>query len=172
MPAKQTGFTLLEVLVTIIIVSIGLLGILKLQSVALIGTQISEARSWATIAADSMADRMRANAKGAADRGYVDAAFTKPAGQPNKQCVDVFCEPDDMAQFDIWEWRRTLQQTLPDGKGSIECMKPDAGPCEQYQIRIAWHERARGDAVSPTPADSCGNDSAPAERCFQTVVRP
>jgi type IV pilus assembly protein PilV len=171
----QQGFTLLEALVTIVIISIGLLGLLKLQSVALVDTQISAARSQATIAADNMADRIRANPAGALKGAYNDVEQSdSDSTSTSIDCLDgTVCTTAQMAAFDIREWKQTLSKTLPDGNGFINCSPdPDTGECHQYTITVAWHERKRGGKQKADDDTQCNSGEGVIERCFQTVVRP
>jgi len=72
---KIVGFTLIEVLVAVLILSIGFLGMAALQITALKNNQSAIQRSQATILAYSMMDEMRAN-KGVATIGQYNLAKT------------------------------------------------------------------------------------------------
>jgi type IV pilus assembly protein PilV len=58
---RNPGFTLVEVLVAVVIIAIGLLGIAKMESVALGSTGVAQQRSVAALQASSLAAAMRAN---------------------------------------------------------------------------------------------------------------
>lgn len=180
---NQRGFTLLEVLVTIVIVSIGLLGLLGLQTVSLVNTQISAARSQASIAADNMADRIRANPQAAAD-GYYDNISHPAAGSaPDPQCIKgAICSPSQMAAFDVWEWDRSLANykeggqritgLLPDGAGYIDCEEKHGSHCVTYRVTIAWRERDSDyERINGHKSEQCDYEDLPG-RCFSTLVRP
>lgn len=181
----QHGFTLLEVLVTIVIVSIGLLGLLGLQTVSLVNTQISAARSQASVAADNMADRIRANPAG----DYDDVAHPASGPTPDAQCASgTTCQPDEMAAFDAWEWDRSLSNyknksgkqvtgLLPNGRGYIDCIQHEEpgnneSNCLSYRMTIAWRERdtdyERENGQKP---DQCDYNKL-TDRCFSVLVRP
>ncbi len=169
--AHQAGFTLLEALITIVVVSIGLLGILGLQTVSLVNTQVSAARSIATVAADNMADRIRANPVGDADDDY-DALAPQP-GAAKPDCSSG-CEPAEIAALDAWEWNDRLAEQLPDGKGYVDCVQRIDDECRTYNITIVWLERdiaAERNADAP-PANQCEADTRFSNRCFVTRVRP
>ena len=74
MNAKQTGFTLVETLVALIVLSVGLLGVAGLQIFGLRGNLSASSRTQATYFADDIIDRMRANyivARGPADAAHL-----------------------------------------------------------------------------------------------------
>lgn len=102
------GFTLLEVLVSVLVLSIGLLGLAGLHVTALRNSQSSYFRSVATQLAYEMADRMRANAQGIRDGNYNNGAGT------NDNCETGACTPAQLAGYDITQWRNALSGKLPD----------------------------------------------------------
>jgi len=174
--SSQRGFTLLEALVTIVVVSIGLLGILGLQTVSIANTQSSSARSNATVAADNLADRMRVNFVGARDGDYdgIDHPAAgdgdgPPACTPNKTC-----NPANMAARDAWEWDNRLGESLPNGRGRVDCEESVDGECVSYLISVLWSERDpdRSTGVAEPDIAQCDNGNAMTSGCFQTVVRP
>lgn len=177
------GFTLLEVLVTLVVVSIGLLGILGLQTVGMSNTQVSHARSLATVAADNIAERMRANPIGVQDNDY--AAINHPSGSgasaPDDDCEATTCNPAQMAAFDAFYWDQRLGQLLPNGQGRVTCMDADTtdgddcSPNSSHVITIIWAERDkvadRSGVVDKCAAlDASGDDIT--DRCFQTSFLP
>lgn len=113
-----SGFTLLEVLITVVIFSIGLLGLAGLQVKGLTLAQDSLLRTTATLLANDMADRMRANIN-AAQMG-INSPYNNPsglgAGNPNcmgkdgaGQPIDTRCTPLEMASHDFYEWNGLLE---------------------------------------------------------------
>ncbi len=168
---RQAGFTLLEALITIVVVSIGLLGILGLQTVSLVNTQVSAARSIATVAADNMADRIRANPLGDADDDYDGIAPQTDAARPD---CSAGCAPAEIAALDAWEWNNRLAGQLPDGEGYVDCVETIDSECRTYSITIVWLERdlaAERNAGAPV-ASQCEADARFDNRCFVTLVRP
>lgn len=100
-PGVSAGFTLIEILVTVIVLSIGLLGLAGLQATSLKFNSTAYQRSQATSLAYDIIDRMRANAPSAAQ--YIDNV--SPRGALTTQ--------------DIQEWSQAITNTLPSGTGSI-----------------------------------------------------
>lgn len=115
---KQTGFTLIEVLVTVIVLSIGLLGLAGLQATALKFNSTAYQRSQATILAYDIAEQMRANAKAARCGAY--SGGTARTGE-NCSVIEVSDLPArrTIATQDIQRWRTTLTNTLPAAVGTI-----------------------------------------------------
>lgn len=117
---KQSGFNLIENLVTLSIISIGMLGIVGLLSRALTVNQNSYYYSAALILAEDMADRMRANLRGVADQRYNLADSQTSSVSENTSCLQTSaCSSEEMAAHDIWEWQQKLAQMLPAGVGFI-----------------------------------------------------
>lgn len=171
----QSGFTLLEALVAIVVISIGLLGLLGLQTVAVVNTQTSQFRTFASIGADDIADRIRANPTGATS-GHYNTIAASP--EPDKLCTTTICSPQDMAAVDAWEWNNALDQTLPNGQGFVDCLEPSspvpADPCRVYLITVAWSERLAGGTHQSAGLASCNSSKHAAlkSRCFTTEARP
>jgi type IV pilus assembly protein PilV len=103
---RSAGFTLLEVLVSIVILSIGLLGMAGLMAVSLKSSTTAYHRSQATVLADDILDRMRSNllAARAGDYDVTIGGGCTSSGVPDDDCE---------------EWKDTIAQTLPGGDGSV-----------------------------------------------------
>lgn len=130
---KNRGFSLLEVLIALIILSVGLLGIAALQGVALKTNHSAYQRSQATFLSYDMMDRMRANRNAAL------------AGNYNLALTDNPSSSGTLAEQDLNDWiNNYVAQLLPAGDGSINC---DAnGLCT---VTVQWDEgRAGGTATS------------------------
>ncbi len=104
---KNDGFSLLEVLVAVIVFSIGLLGLAALQMSGLKDNQSAYFRTEATVMAYDMADRMRLN-RAVAEAGGYNLAITDNA-PGGTTLVDT----------DRATWLTTIANTLPVGDGSI-----------------------------------------------------
>ncbi len=111
----MSGFSLLEALITAIVLAVGLLGMAGLQGRTLGSNHSSYLRSQAVIMAYDMMDRMRANRQAAAVNGNYSRAFGDSA--PTKDCETSACSSSDMADADEMEWVATVQ-TLPGGDGA------------------------------------------------------
>ncbi len=128
----QQGFTLLEVLITAVILAIGLLGLAALQTAALRSNDGAYMRSQATILAYDMLDRMRANREAALAGDYdINLSAAAPSG-------------GSVADEDLQNWLDDLQSTLPAGDGAVDC--PAGAAC---RITVVWNDlRANGDTTA------------------------
>ncbi|MEW5973559.1 MAG: type IV pilus modification protein PilV [Pseudomonadota bacterium] len=136
--SRQTGVTLLEALITVIVISIGLLGLAALQGRALQENQGAFQRSLASILAYDILDCMRANRE-AAKAGSYDLALD--AGKPTGTSVPA---------TDLNQWRTSLETGLASGKGSVDC--DAAGLCT---ITVQWFDKSVNDDLN---GDGTAND--------------
>jgi len=107
------GFTMIEVLVALVVLSIGLLGVAGLQIVGLKGNLSAAFRTQASYLADDIIDRMRANYIAARGTGGSGLQYTVAMGASAPTGAT-----DPTAIADVAAWAAELQ-TLPSGKGSI-----------------------------------------------------
>lgn len=107
------GLTLIEVLIALLVLSIGILGLATLQTASLGFNAGASQRTQATMLASDMAERMRANRQ-AALAGAYDIAFQDPA----PACAAPSAS-GTVAQQDISTWRMALACRVPLGTGSI-----------------------------------------------------
>ncbi len=108
---KNRGISLIEVLVTVLILSFGMLGLAGLQAVSMRGNNTAYERTQATYIANEMIDRMRANRSGALNGDY-ELALADDA-------VDV--DVGGIAEDDLKDWLSQLA-LLPEGDGTIDCV--------------------------------------------------
>ena len=111
---RQHGFTLLEVLVALLVVSIGLLGLAALMTTSLKNNQGASQRSQATWLAYDILDRMRANLTQATAGGY-----TITQGSSTPSCPANPNTSSAVASCDLSQWEGELAAALPAGDGSV-----------------------------------------------------
>ncbi|WP_132976018.1 type IV pilus modification protein PilV [Thiobaca trueperi] len=123
---RQRGFTLIEVLIAALVLSVGLLGLAGLQSVSLKLNQGSYLRTQATNLAYEITDAMRANRdKVAAYKGNAEA----------EECEGDFTRTgSNIAEDDFNEWANRLACLLPEGQGNISASG------NQITVTICWND--------------------------------
>ncbi len=145
--SRCRGFTLIEVLISMIILAVGLLGISGLQVTGLRSNASALLRSQATMSASDMADRMRAN-----NIGFTAGNYDQPAATANANCkTTAGCTPAEMASNDMSIWSTNISNTLPSGAGTvcldstpIDGASSAAAACDglgtSYAIKIWWQD--------------------------------
>ena len=128
---KNSGFSLLEVLVALVVLSIGLLGLAALQITGLKNNQSAYYRTSATVMAYDMADRMRLNRTVAQSGGYnLAIADNAPGGT-------------SLADTDRIDWLNNIAAALPVGDGAIGLTT--VGTKQIVSITIQWDD-SRGNS--------------------------
>lgn len=125
---RQSGFTLLEVLIAIFIFSIGLLGVASLMSVAIRNNHNGYLRTQANFLINSMVDRMHVNQVGLWTNNY-DSINVSGGALPmgGLACGDLnsTCDASQLAARDAAAWAVSIGQLLPPGaQGSVQCNTP------------------------------------------------
>jgi type IV pilus assembly protein PilV len=111
---KHSGFTLIEVMVTLIVLSTGLLGVAGLQLTALKNNDSAYFRSQASLYCYEIVDRMRAN-RGAATAGNYD----HPLSAFN--ALTVPASTATIIEIDRYDWYQKLDSALNSAQGFIDC---------------------------------------------------
>lgn len=172
--ADQGGFSLIEVLITVIVLSIGLLGMAALQLASLRDSNRANERSIATVLAYDITDRMRANPAGVVAGDYLvdpDDPPVAPAvangASAQDYCVSDFtgtatsdiCNSRELASADVYDWFTRIGQSLPGGLGEILCTDADdtdtavCSPGSRFVISVLWDD---------SRSDASGTDCDPA----------
>lgn len=154
---KQSGVSLIEVLVTMVILAIGLLGIAGMQVMSVKNTQVAAQRSIATQQAYDIAERMRANLAGAGAGNYDNLNTATPA---DPACGGA-CTPAQQAIADHRAWNLENGRVLPVGTGSVVALPPPLGAVPGtiagYTVTLNWTEQS---------------EAGPVPRSFGTEVHP
>ena len=151
---KQQGFTLLEVLIALLVLSIGLLGLAALQTTGLRSNQMATMRTLATQIAYDMTDRMRANPGGVAAGQYVIATNATPVDPPVTR-----------ADNDLTEWRTQVVR-LP---GGLSHITQSAGPPVTHEITVFWDEERKGATLGAGDGNCPPADNSEL-RCLQLTM--
>lgn len=135
---SQSGFTMVETLVALVVLAIGMLGIAALYLNSLQAGRTAIYRTEAVNLAADLADRIRSNRTAVAGYGNVYAdAFAEVAA-----CFTTAgCTPAQLATSDLSRWKADIAQQLPNGQGQV-VVTPSPGPGEpaNYVITVRWAE--------------------------------
>jgi len=159
-PIRQHGVSLIEVLVAVMIFSIGLIGLAGLLIMATHSNQAAYLRTQVTFLAQNMADRMSANPMAVWDGTYNSTSYPVTSAVPTTCTSAAPCTPDELATYDMQMWSTQLTTFLPSASASITCSAANAGfapTSAQYGMRppyggtctmsIRWTERGVGDST-------------------------
>ena len=157
---RMRGVGLLEVLVALIILSLGALGIAGLQATAHQSGHESQQRLLATFLANDIVERMRLNPTALDVYAATDISGTTFASEPVPDCsTSSPCTPSQLATHDLWEWEQALIGTAIQNNGNnvrgliqpTGCISNNGG---QISVVIAWRSL---DEVADAGA-AAGND--------------
>ena len=132
---KQKGFSLIEVLIAMVIMSVGMLGIAGMFVRSMQAGRTSMFQHHAVTLAGDVADRIRANPR--ATIAYMGVGA-------NNNCVDggIDCNPGELAANDIFLWDQQAAATLPNGAVNVQFNGGVTPPT--YQIQVSWNEPNQG----------------------------
>ena len=127
----QTGFSLIEAMVSLVVISVGMIGIASLYTQGLGAGRTALFRTQAVNLAADMADRIRVNRQGGSDYGGAAADNScDPGGGVN-------CTPAQMAAHDLFTWGAQVAQLMPNGVGVVQFA---ATTPPTYTIQATWQE--------------------------------
>lgn len=112
------GFSLIEVLVALFVLSLGLIGLAALQTTAFKFNHQSHERTQAIIQAYDILDRIRANPAGK-NAGSYDTVSSGYIVPNYRNCMALTCTTTQMAEYDISEWNTANASLLAEGAGQI-----------------------------------------------------
>jgi type IV pilus assembly protein PilV len=157
---RQRGDTMIEVLVTVIIIAVGVLGAAALQVTTLKNLSSSHSASVAAIVAQDFSERMRANPDAALAGDYDHDSAPSTTGT---DCVTNPCATaKDLADYDIETWWAQVTAVLPSGSGEVE---PIAAGSNIFVLTVRWDEDRSGSTTK-----NCPKLSAADLECFRLNI--
>lgn len=176
MQPRQRGFSMIEVLVTILIVSFGLMGLAALQTRFLSAEMESYQRSQALLLVQDMAARMSANrAQTFIATSPYAIGTSSPLGTGDSPAADCTAL-STIADLDKCEWSKSLQgaaETVTASSAKVGAMIGARGCIEQvstdpyvYRISVAW----QGVGATAAPSLACGSGLYGGNDAFRRVV--
>lgn len=196
MKSRQQGATLIEVLVTMVVVALGLLGVAAMLLASTRFQQTSTYRTEAIQQMDFIVEKMRVNnsvlslanlaaVSAAPESGYLaEDAYADADDLPANPGCGLFgqpvCTAAQAAQRDLREWRESLDQALPGGRGAIFPVAV-GGATEPNSRRVVVMWREKSEMETDTDAnlgipdredDSCPAPRVNGIRCLNFWVSP
>lgn len=161
------GASLIEVLVAILVVSVGILSMIAMQANATKLTKTSEHRAMAALLVADLADRMRANRPGFDANQYSlvtaypsSGTVTPPTKLETCNTPSAECSANDLAAKDMNDWQRTVAFSLPGGLGRVTTRDANGG----VDVWLAWVDpNDRGE-------NNANNDARSATECPTNFV--
>lgn len=141
---REHGFSLLEVLIALLVLSVGLLGIAGLQTVSLRFNHQSYERTQATVLISEIFEKITANPVAASGGSFDSIPDTATSSSfTGYGACPASCTPAQLATFDLFRWKRSIEdpRRLAQGRGAITRIPdPDGATAHVYEITVNWVE--------------------------------
>lgn len=121
---NRLGFSLFEVLIALVVLSLGMLGIAQMLLITHKSNSSNYIRQQAVQSAYDIMDRIQANRQEALNGNYTASNLVangtpSPPNAPSANCSTSACSSTQLAAYDTWFWLSTDVAQLPEGCGSI-----------------------------------------------------
>ena len=145
---RQAGFSIVEVMVAFVVLSVGMLGIASLYVTTLRSSGSAISRMQAVNLASDMADRIRANRFGR-------EAYEGVGAEGECMGVSKECTQEEMAKNDVFLWQEQIDRLLPgDPQGAVDYTAPVAANApDNYTITVSWKEAGADNEADDEDAD-------------------
>ncbi|HTX24262.1 MAG TPA: type IV pilus modification protein PilV [Steroidobacteraceae bacterium] len=157
--ARLAGFSLVEVMVALAVITVGLLGVAKMQALALASTTSASQRAMAALEASSLAAMMHTNRSywsasppqtinvsaasiTSSTGGFPPSATQNCTPSVSSPASTAPCNPTTLAAYDLQQWQAALNNLLPNALAAISCSTNLAAPPLSCSITISWSENA------------------------------
>lgn len=155
-PAQEAGFSMIEVLISLVLIAIAMLGAANLQLQALKMAKGATFRMHAVTLATEIGERMEANRIGAVAGSYATPTTppsvscpTSPCTLPRtvtNDCTTAVCSATDLATADLGSWETSLVARLPSASWSIT--NTTLGNPSTYTVLVTWQDRRDSNTYS------------------------
>lgn len=136
---KQAGFSMLEVLVSLLLIAIAMLGQAGLTVSAMKSSKGASLRMQAVLLSDEIAERIEANKTAAIAGSYEVVPQSSTPDPIDTDCATNYCDSAHLATYDLAVWESRVAQTLPGATWQIT--NTVAGNPATYTIVLTWLDR-------------------------------
>lgn len=160
--SKNYGMTLIEVLISLVIFAISMLGIGGMLLMSSKANNSSYSKQQAVQSISNILDRMRANSSAAINGNYnasninSSGAPTIPSA-PSASCLSTACSPADLAAYDVWSWLSKDVTQLPSGSGSITTAPSGGANNTLITVTVQWDDSQSQSTLGGSSATSTAN---------------
>ena len=193
---RVAGFSLVEVMIALIIISVGMLGIAKLEAVVLSNTGSSRLRALVALQAESLADAMHADrdfwdgtsgdwtssmgvsitvSGGTASLSATNSAHLSSALSTVPNCSSAACIPANLAGYDLTQWASGsagiggLAQLLKNSTSSVSCLAATVTNPASCTLTITWNENT---VAANQQEATAGAPASFSSETYTLVVQP
>jgi len=171
---NQNGLTLIEILITILVMGFGLLGVAQMQTVSIKSNYESAQRTTATYLAEDIISRMRSTpltSLSSYDTGSNPIDSTNPSSEPDECTSSSNCSVANKVLRDLWEWKEALIGTAEKKDSTNTGGLQNPSGCiqvsnNQIRVIIAWDSLGKSKSSVTT---TCGTGSSDFKRRALTV---
>lgn len=186
----QRGFSLIEAMVALLVITIGLLGVAGLQALAINNTHRASLRSIAALEASSMAAYLESNTSYWSSQSVTSSVTVVPlnglvsfqgvggstmTNNLPTSCTTTACTKVQIAAWDLHNWGAELGKQLPAGQGGVQCgngLSPGTTSIPMTcVVTVQWQEKSLSmnaqsgsTPTTPAPGTSLGK--------YSLVVQP
>jgi type IV pilus assembly protein PilV len=168
----QSGFSLIEALVSIVILALGILGILGVQMRTLADTQTGVRRAQAIRLIENLSERIKVNPNPLSPAVFTTYRVSTPGPMAAPPACTTACTPTQLAQHDIATWKSQVINTLPAGDAVVFFAddETDANNRRQLGVMISWQQKEKETSATYTApfvtasTGSISNVSCPANK--------
>jgi type IV pilus assembly protein PilV len=157
----QKGVGLVEVLVSLIILALGMLGIAGMLLISTQANNSSYMKQQAIQSIYNMFEKIRANSDAAINGNYNvnnigGKGLPTTVNTPAVQCTTSTCTPTQLASYDTWSWLTADVAQLPNGGGSITTAPSGSGNTI-FTITVQWDDTPAQTLVGASSPTSAAN---------------
>lgn len=165
---RQRGISLIESLIAIVVMALGILGILGVQMRTLADTQTGVRRAQAIRLIEDLSERMKVNPNALGNTNSYLLGWGATPTAPT-DCKSAACTSQQLAQYDLVQWRQSAINQLPNSDVSIFVVPDEtvANNNRQLGVMVSWRENEKDTttgAVFKITATDTGAAACPADR--------